>query len=103
MARPLRVAVIGGGIGGLAAAHALLMHGMDVTVFEKARQPVPAHRARARAHQSPELALVALQARRGSRLAQLARTNKAGLQENAWLYGYDAGRVASDELAVAAH
>ena len=36
MARPLRVAVIGGGIGGLAAARALLMRGLEVTVFEQA-------------------------------------------------------------------
>ena len=36
MTRALRVAVIGGGIGGLAAARALLMHGMEVTVFEQA-------------------------------------------------------------------
>jgi salicylate hydroxylase len=36
MARPLRVAVIGGGIGGLAAARALLMRGIEVTVFEQA-------------------------------------------------------------------
>src|SRR5215470_9153974 len=36
MARLLRVAVIGGGIGGLAAARALLLRGMEVTVFEQA-------------------------------------------------------------------
>jgi salicylate hydroxylase len=36
MARALRVAVIGGGIGGLAAARALLMRGMEVTVYEQA-------------------------------------------------------------------
>ena len=36
MARPLRVGVIGGGIGGLAAARALLLRGMEVTVFEQA-------------------------------------------------------------------
>lgn len=36
LVRPLRVAVIGGGIGGLATARAMLMHGMDVTVFEQA-------------------------------------------------------------------
>lgn len=36
LARPLRVAVIGGGIGGLATARAMLMRGMDVTVFEQA-------------------------------------------------------------------
>ena len=36
MTRALRVAVIGGGIGGLAAARALLMRGMDVTVYEQA-------------------------------------------------------------------
>ena len=36
MARPLRVGVIGGGIGGLAAARALLMRRMEVAVFEQA-------------------------------------------------------------------
>jgi 2-polyprenyl-6-methoxyphenol hydroxylase-like FAD-dependent oxidoreductase len=36
MARALRVAVIGGGIGGLAAARALLMRGMEVAVYEQA-------------------------------------------------------------------
>jgi salicylate hydroxylase len=36
MARALRVAVIGGGIGGLSAARALLMRGMEVTVYEQA-------------------------------------------------------------------
>ena len=36
MARALRIAVIGGGIGGLAAARALLMRGMEVTVYEQA-------------------------------------------------------------------
>src|SRR5262245_54502845 len=36
MTRALRVAVIGGGIGGLAAARALLMRGMEVTVYEQA-------------------------------------------------------------------
>ena len=35
-ARALRVAVIGGGIGGLAAARALLLRGMEVTVYEQA-------------------------------------------------------------------
>jgi salicylate hydroxylase len=34
--RPLRAAVIGGGIGGLAAANALLRRGLTVTVFEQA-------------------------------------------------------------------
>ena len=34
--RPLRIAVIGGGIGGLAAAHALLRQGIEVTVHEQA-------------------------------------------------------------------
>jgi salicylate hydroxylase len=34
--RALRVAVIGGGIGGLAAARALLLRGMEVTVYEQA-------------------------------------------------------------------
>jgi salicylate hydroxylase len=32
----LRAAIIGGGIGGLAAANALLQHGLDVTVYEQA-------------------------------------------------------------------
>src|SRR4029077_20875708 len=36
MTRALRVAVIGGGIGGLAAARALLLRGMEVTVYEQA-------------------------------------------------------------------
>ena len=35
-ANPLRVAVVGGGIGGLAAANALVRRGMDVSVFEQA-------------------------------------------------------------------
>ncbi len=33
----LRVAVVGGGIGGLSAAHALRRRGMDVTVYEQAK------------------------------------------------------------------
>jgi salicylate hydroxylase len=33
---PLHVAIIGGGIGGLAAANALLQRGMDVSVYEQA-------------------------------------------------------------------
>jgi len=36
---PLRVAVVGGGIGGVAAAHALLQRGMEVRLYEQA----PAH------------------------------------------------------------
>jgi salicylate hydroxylase len=36
MGKPLRVAVIGGGIGGLTAALALHRRGVDVTVFEQA-------------------------------------------------------------------
>ena len=36
MARLLRVAVIGGGIGGLVAARALLLRGMEVAVYEQA-------------------------------------------------------------------
>ena len=36
MTRALRVAVIGGGIGGLTAARALLLRGMEVTVYEQA-------------------------------------------------------------------
>ncbi len=38
MSRPLHVAVVGGGIGGLAAAVALRSRGLDVTVFEQAAQ-----------------------------------------------------------------
>jgi salicylate hydroxylase len=34
--QPLRAAIIGGGIGGLAAANALVRRGLDVTVFEQA-------------------------------------------------------------------
>ena len=34
--RPLRAAVVGGGIGGLSAANALAHRGLDVTVFEQA-------------------------------------------------------------------
>jgi salicylate hydroxylase len=34
---PLRVAIVGGGIGGLAAANALLQQGMDVRVYEQAQ------------------------------------------------------------------
>ncbi|MGF6227646.1 2-polyprenyl-6-methoxyphenol hydroxylase-like FAD-dependent oxidoreductase [Inquilinus ginsengisoli] len=33
---PLRVAVVGGGIGGAATAHALLRRGMDVRLYEQA-------------------------------------------------------------------
>ena len=33
---PLRVAVVGGGIGGVAAAHALLQRGMEVRLYEQA-------------------------------------------------------------------
>lgn len=36
MDRKLQVAVVGGGIGGLAAANALLRRGIDVTVYERA-------------------------------------------------------------------
>ena len=36
MARPLRVAIIGAGLGGLAAACALRQRGLDVTVYERA-------------------------------------------------------------------
>jgi salicylate hydroxylase len=36
--RPLRAAIIGGGIGGLAAANALIRRRIDVTVFEQAAQ-----------------------------------------------------------------
>src|SRR3954454_23786604 len=34
--RPIRAAIVGGGIGGLSAASALLRRGIDVTVFEQA-------------------------------------------------------------------
>ena len=33
---PLRVAIVGGGIGGVAAANALLQRGMDVRLYEQA-------------------------------------------------------------------
>ena len=36
MARTPRIAIIGGGIGGLTAARALLLRGFDVRVFEAA-------------------------------------------------------------------
>src|SRR5215475_10019937 len=36
MARKPRIAIIGGGIGGLAAARALLQRGIEVTVYEQA-------------------------------------------------------------------
>jgi salicylate hydroxylase len=36
--RPLRAAIVGGGIGGLAAACSLMRRGIDVTVFEQAAQ-----------------------------------------------------------------
>jgi salicylate hydroxylase len=36
MARRLRAAIVGGGIGGLSAAYALLRRGIEVTVFEQA-------------------------------------------------------------------
>ncbi|MEM7811098.1 MAG: FAD-dependent oxidoreductase [Planctomycetota bacterium] len=36
---PPRVAVVGGGISGLAAARTLADHGLDVTVFDKGRRP----------------------------------------------------------------
>ncbi|MEV6833705.1 FAD-dependent oxidoreductase [Streptomyces sp. NPDC051133] len=42
MAQPARVLVIGGGIGGLAAAAALHQRGRDVTVLERARSLEPA-------------------------------------------------------------
>ena len=38
MSRPLRVAVIGAGIGGLVAANALLRRGFDVEVYEQASE-----------------------------------------------------------------
>ena len=34
--KPIRAAIIGGGIGGLAAANALVRRGVDVTVYEQA-------------------------------------------------------------------
>ena len=36
--RPIRAAIVGGGIGGLAAACSLMRRGIDVTVFEQAAQ-----------------------------------------------------------------
>ena len=36
--RPLRVAVVGGGIGGLAAANALVRLGIEVAVYEQATE-----------------------------------------------------------------
>jgi salicylate hydroxylase len=36
--RPLRVAIVGGGIGGLFAAHAMRRHGFDVHVYEQAHE-----------------------------------------------------------------
>jgi len=36
MARAPRIIVIGGGIGGLAVARALILRGIDVTVYEQA-------------------------------------------------------------------
>lgn len=36
MGKALRIAIVGGGIGGLAAALALRARGQDVTVYEKA-------------------------------------------------------------------
>ena len=36
LTRPLRAAIVGGGIGGLAAACSLMRRGIDVTVFEQA-------------------------------------------------------------------
>ncbi|HEX9360460.1 MAG TPA: NAD(P)-binding protein, partial [Bradyrhizobium sp.] len=38
MARPLSIAIIGAGMGGLAAAAALRRVGIDVTVYEQAAQ-----------------------------------------------------------------
>src|ERR1700716_3769964 len=38
MAKPLSIAIIGGGMGGLAAAAALRRVGIDVTVYEQAAQ-----------------------------------------------------------------
>jgi salicylate hydroxylase len=37
MANPLRVAIVGGGIGGVAAANALLQRGIDVRLYEQAQ------------------------------------------------------------------
>ena len=36
--RPLKVAIAGGGVGGLATAYYMLKKGMDVTVYEKTAQ-----------------------------------------------------------------
>ena len=38
MPNQLQVAIVGGGIGGLTAAHALRMRGLNVTVFEQANE-----------------------------------------------------------------
>jgi salicylate hydroxylase len=38
MSTPLRIAIIGGGIGGLAASLALRSRGLDVSVYEQAKQ-----------------------------------------------------------------
>jgi 2-polyprenyl-6-methoxyphenol hydroxylase-like FAD-dependent oxidoreductase len=38
MARPLGIAIVGAGIGGLAAACALRLHGFEVTVYERAAE-----------------------------------------------------------------
>ncbi len=50
----LRVAVVGGGIGGLSAAHALRRRGMDVTVYEQAKSAGRSRRRRF--HLSQQLA-----------------------------------------------
>src|SRR6476646_908342 len=36
MSKPIRAAIVGGGISGLSAAHALARRGIDVTVYEQA-------------------------------------------------------------------
>jgi len=37
MTKKLHVAIVGGGIGGLAAAHALMHRGISVAVYEQAK------------------------------------------------------------------
>ena len=62
MARTARIAIIGGGIGGLTAAQALLRKGFEVQVYESApelREIRPGHWVRS-AHPASERAAEAL-------------------------------------------